>query len=281
MVDFSNRSRDPNASVWEEAIAMGSHAIASGKQMVSDTADQVELWLPTREEVATAADSAIATASDLAGQAGEAISNAADKTVTVAKAVSSTPIKTLLDDIFLPNLGRKITADNFTPEAIETIRAIAQNKGLTPGETARVTYEDYNTVGSSMSVRFKSGQNQNQNMLESLANLSGADELKMTLGEATLSMDSEGNITLTDQYDFNSWVDFGAGAGPDGKYRELTSEEFAASDISFTEAVMNTVNNAPSDYQMMRNLAFLFGSRDYQDPSKDTGRTVEINLGKL
>ena len=32
---------------------------------------------------------------------------------------------------------------------------------------------------------------------------------------------------------------------------------------------------------MMRNLAFLFGSRDYEGTERDTGRKVEINLGKV
>ena len=103
----------------------------------------------------------------------------------------------------------------------------------------------------------------------------------MTLGEAKITVDADGNIKIIDQYDFNNWAYYGKGVQANGKYLELSSDEFEKSDISFTEALMDTIQNSPSDYQMVRNLAFLFGSRDYEDDTRDTGRKVEINLGNI
>lgn len=198
------------------------------------------------------------------------------------KVLSSTPIATMLDDVFVPAMGRKITEANFSPEAVQTLRQIALDNKLKAGDKMKINYEDFNKYGAKMSARFVSGTNEDVNSLkEKLMNLSPADEVKMTLGEAMISVDDQGNIKVLDQYDFNSWAYYGQGKQENGKYRELTADEFEKSDITFTEALMDTIQNSPSDYQMVRNLAFLFGSRDYEGTERDTGRKVEINLGTI
>jgi len=198
------------------------------------------------------------------------------------KALKSTPIAMMLDDIFVPALGRKITEKNFSEEATGILRQMTIDNNLKPGDSLKIDYEDFNNYGAKMSARFVSGSNKDTaGLLDKLSDLSPADEVKMTLGEAMIRVDQDGNIKVEDQYDFNSWAFYGEGKGADGRYKTLSADEFEKSDISFTEALMDTIRNSPSDYQMARNLSFLFGSRDYEDDSRDTGRKVEINLGKL
>lgn len=196
--------------------------------------------------------------------------------------VKTTPITMMLDDVFVPAMGRKITEDNFSPESINILKQIALDNNLKAGDSMKIDYEDFNKYGAEMSARFVSGTNENiSDIKQKLLNLTPADEVKMTLGEAMLSVDQEGNIKVIDQYDFNSWSWYGKGKQEDGKYLSLSADEFEKTDIGFVEAVMDSIQNAPSDYQMLRNLAFLFGSRDYEDNTRDTGRSVEINAGKI
>ena len=224
----------------------------------------------------------IASAPDVVEAVQTGVQKAGETVRDTYKVLSSTPVATMLDDIFVPAMGRKITENNFSPESVNILRQMALDKKLKAGDKMKVDYEDFNKYGAQMSARFVSGSNENTASLkEKLINLSPADEVKMTLGEAMISVDDEGNIKLIDQYDFNSWAYYGQGKQSDGKYKELTADEFEKSDISFTEALMDTIQNSPSDYQMVRNLAFLFGSRDYAGTEKDTGRKVEINLGKI
>lgn len=213
---------------------------------------------------------------------GKGVGSAARFTDKGLKALKSTPIAMMLDDIFVPALGRKITEDNFSKESVSILRQMALDNNLKRGDRLKVDYEDFNKYGAKMSARFVSGSNEDTaGILDKLSDLSPADEIKMTLGEVMIVVDQDGNIKVEDQYDFNSWANYGKGKGPDGKYESLSADEFEKSDISFTEALMDTIRNSPSDYQMARNLSFLFGSRDYEDDTRDTGRKVEINLGRL
>ena len=212
----------------------------------------------------------------------EAAQEAGQSVGDTYKALSSTPVAMMLDDVFIPAMGRKITEKNFSPESIEILRKMAVDNKLKPGDSMKIDYGDFNKYGAELSARFVTGTNEDaQTIKQKLANLSPADEVKMTLGEAMIEVDDEGNIKVVDQYDFNSWVYFGKGKQNNGEYLALSADEFEKSDISFDEAVMDTLQNSPSDYQMLRNLAFLFGSRDYEGTERDTGRKVEINLGNL
>ena len=65
---------------------------------------------------------------------------------------------------------------------------------------------------------------------------------------------------------------------PKGKV--YTTEEFEAK-FDKMEALFATWNSDASEFEKVHNTAFLFGSRDYQDSSKDTGVKIRINLGKL
>lgn len=264
----ARRQASQMPSLFSRVVNDAASKLASGADAVVDSVYEL---LPDREDVV----------SDI-GSTSKAILEGADLTKDYVKALTSTPILTMIDDIVVPNRGGKITERDFKSESVNLLREMALSKGLRKGGSVTIKYDDYNDYGAGMSARLTSGSNEDVGGLVSkLADISPADELKMTLGEATISMDEEGNIVATDQYDFNNWIHFGKGTDSKGRYPSLSTEEFEASDISILEAVLDTVQNAPSDYQMVRNLAFLFGSRDYKDDTKDTGRKVEMNLGKL
>ena len=263
-----------------------SEGFSTAAEMASDyvavAAGKAYEALPEMDDVLETASSIGSSVKDAVRTKKTSFGKNVEGAMQFGKALTSTPVATMLDDIFLPNLGRTITEKDFSPEATEILRRMALDNNLKAGQSMDISYTDFNKYGANLSARMTSGTNENVGgIVGKLADIKPADEVKMTLGEAKITVDDDGNIQVIDQYDFNSWVNYGEGPDAKGKYKELKSEEFEGSGISLFEAIKDTVENAPSHYQMARNLAFLFGSRDYEDDSKDTGRQVLINLGKL
>ncbi len=246
--------------------------------------------LPSAETSKATFKSIFDIGSDVVETVGGAVSSGMDKmqglgekALEGVQIASSTPVRTMLSDVFVPSfITGDITENNFSPEAMDVLRKAALDKNLKPGKPVALTYSDYNKYGAKISAALFGSNvaDDTASLKEKLKNITPADELKMTLGEILVSVDEDGNITAQDQYDFNSWTHFGKGQDKSGRYPNLSAEEFENSGISFMEAVADTVKNAPSDYQMIRNLAFLFGSRDYEGTERDTGRKVVLNLGK-
>ncbi len=224
----------------------------------------------------------VEAATDAAVSAGETVKD-------TYNILTTTPIKTFMDDVFnsrdplLGSMNRTITETNFSPESMSVLKQYAKDKGLKAGQSIAIDYNDFNKYGAKMTAKLYSGSNEKWNVVrDKLLNMTPADEVKMTLGEAMLEADDDGNIKVIDRYNFNDWVWFGKGKQEDGKYLSLSAEEFEKGDqITFMEAMIDTINNAPTAYQAARNLGFLFGSRDYKDDTRDEGRPVEINLGNI
>lgn len=201
---------------------------------------------------------------------------------TYFNAGSSVPAKVFFEDIFVPTKGAEINNASLSQGAIDLLGKIVKEKGAKPGDEVIIDYDDYNNFGSEMSANFFGAEeNQNPDLIERLANISPADELKFTIGTAKAVVDKDGVARVDDQYDFNSWAYFGKGQNENGQYETLTPEEFEASDISFFDALKDTIKNSPSRYQMLRNIGFLMGSRDYEGVDKDTGRKVSLEIGPV
>ena len=303
-------SVDSDAAV-NAAIGSASRAVQQGNQLfmaglekanklaaqAGEAVSNVEVISPELREAASKRPSPTGIASvnipdplaaiqDTAQQVGEASLDKLKVGVDYLQMARTTPVALMIDDIFVPNLGRKITEDTFSPEALQILRQMALDNNLKEGDELEIDYKDFNKYGAEMSARLVSGGNDDiEDIKTKLLNLTPADEVKMSLGEAVISVDQEGNIKITDQYDFNNWVWFGKGPNSKGIYPDLSADEFEKAledgEITFTEAMLDSIRNAPSDYQLARNMAFLFGSRDYLDDTRDTGRQVEINLGKI
>jgi len=98
-----------------------------------------------------------------------------------------------------------------------------------------------------------------------------------------------GDVILKDQYDYNLYTDYTAEPiiNKDGEkeYPRLSTEEFEASELGFSTAkgVKDTLAAYTSGkigfLSAAHNLGFLLGSRDYQDPDKDDGIPMLLNLG--
>lgn len=209
--------------------------------------------------------------------------NWADQIKTFYQASTSVPAKEFLKDIFVPTKGKQITEENLSPEAVSLLAQMSKDKKVKAGDVFSFSYDDYNKYGAQLSALFqgKGGEDVHKNFVQRLANLSPADELKFTLGETSIKVDKDGIARAVDQYDFNTWADFSAEPDENGVYPTYTPEEFEKLGLSFADAIEKTVRNSPSNYQMIRNIGFLLGSKDYKDNVKDKGRKVEINLGAV
>ena len=246
--------------------------------------------LPSAETSKATFKSIFDIGSDVVETVGGAVSSGMDKmqglgekALEGVKIASSTPVRTMLKDILVPNfLVGDITESSFSPESLDILKQAAIDKGIKPGQRVKLDYEDYNKYGAKLSARFVSGTNKDtRDLKDKLINITPADEVKMTLGEVMVEADADGNLVTVDQYDFNNWAYYGKGKQKNGKYLSYSADEFEKSGLTFFEALNDTIKNSPSDYQMVRNLAFLFGSRDYEGTERDTGRQVRLQLGKL
>ncbi len=111
-----------------------------------------------------------------------------------------------------------------------------------------------------------------------------------SVGDTNLYQDENGNVILKDIYDYNLYTDYTADPiiNPDTgeeEYPRLKTEEFEAPELGFSTAkgIKDTLQAFTSGkigfLSAAHNLGFLLGSRDYQDPEKDQGTPMLINLG--
>ena len=111
-----------------------------------------------------------------------------------------------------------------------------------------------------------------------------------SVGDTNLYQDENGDVILKDIYDYNLYTDYTADPiiNPDTgeeEYPRLKTEEFEAPELGFSTAkgIKDTLQAFTSGkigfLSAAHNLGFLLGSRDYQDPEKDQGTPMLINLG--
>jgi hypothetical protein len=205
---------------------------------------------------------------------------------------TSTPAQLLVTDILKNNLGeplvaggfppaiaimsvtnKPITEKNFTKEELEHLRELARKYGT--GLLQKDQYDDVELrVGG---VRGKEGALP--------TDLTVAEALYNSLGDTTIKKDPEtGEYYVEDVYDWNIYTDYTVGGTdpdtglPRGKV--YTTEQFE-NQLDPMEEIAKTFASDASIFQKVHNLAFIFGSRDYKDESKNTGLKMRISLGKL
>lgn len=192
---------------------------------------------------------------------------------------TSTPANLLKEDVLLFDFVKEnsvINESSFEDDEIEFLKELARKKG-----TGRVTKADYG------SLRDTSVRGAAEADVLTTGSLSAADRVYNSLSEFMIRKDPEtGEYFAEDTYDWNLYVDYNDPAGgidkKTGRPRGVvyTTEEFEEK-FNPMEELFNTINSDASAFEKAHNLAFLLGSRDYVDNSKDTGRKVRINLGKL
>ena len=283
-------------SFFDTVINNASQAMASGAEAVADAAETAYELIPEADTIKESIKSQIDRIPEPniptfnMGAVGETVSNL-NKQVTetkeaqnakikkYAELASTTAAKLLLQDFRLFDFQKKkytITEKDFKEDEIQFLKAMLKQYGAGP-----VTKDMYK------GVTFGDVRGGNVEKLSDVE-LSLADRVYNSLGSFTITKDEKtGEYFIDDVYDWNIYTDYtdeSAGVDPDtGRPRGkvYTTEQFEAKFPNKMEALLATWNSGASQFEKIHNTAFLFGSRDYKDNTKDTGVKIRINLGKL
>ncbi len=254
-----------NLPKWQALVNTAADAMDVVSDTWTDVSGAVSEMLPDQEEVNETVDTAVKN-----------IKERWEPLAVLAETSSSTPAKLMLQDILLGKNAKDmlpITESSFTEEEIKSLIEIAKRRG-----TGLVTRKDFDnvTVGS---VR---GDGPEDILTR---RLSVGDSLYNSLGDTTIKKDpTTGEYYVEDTYDWNVYTDYTVGkvnkksGRREGKV--YSTEEFESS-LNSSEELYKTLTSDASIFEKAHNIAWLFGSRDYTDNSKDTGRKIRISLGKL
>ena len=188
---------------------------------------------------------------------------------SVLNVLNSTPVKLLLSDVLVADGLKKfkpITEKYLARDELSYLQDLARELGV--GAVGRQDYE--NAV--SVAVRKGDGPS-NADFL----NMNPASRMKTSFMTAKITRNDEtGDYFFEDQYDHNMYVDYTS-----SDETVISADDFEKSGISTLEGIISTLTADISPFKMAHNMAFLLGSRDFEDDSKDVGRKVRINLGPL
>ena len=295
-VESASKAVSQGPSFFDTVINDASQAMASGAKIVSDAAEDVYDLLPEADTIKESIQSKIdripepniptfnmgavgETVSNLNQQGQEFAESQKRKIDKYAELSTTTAAKLLLQDFRLFDFQKKkytITEKDFKEDEIQFLKAMAKQYGA--GLVEKKMYKG---------VTFGDVRGGNVEKLSDVE-LSLADRVYNSLGNFTISKDEKtGEYYVDDVYDWNIYTDYtdeSAGIDPDTgrpKGKVYTTEQFEAKFPNKMEALLATWNSGASQFEKIHNTAFLFGSRDYQDSSKDTGVKIRINLGKL
>jgi hypothetical protein len=288
-------------SAVDVAIASASRAVQEGKSLFQSVVDEaadklaqgaeaiqgIEIVSPELEEALQArprptgiAEVNVPDIPDPLGFMQEGVEDLGQLAMTLWNLGTSTPAKLLKEDLLLFDSVKEqstITENAFKPEEIEYLREIVRRKG-----TGSLNKEDYGKIKVGSSVR---GATEKGEL--SSGSLSLPEILYNSIGGAKITKDSTtGEYFVEDVYDWNLYVDYedtSGGIDPKtGRNRGVvyTTEAFEEK-FNPMEELFKTLSSDASKYEKAHNIAFLLGSRQYKDSSKNTGRKVKINLGVL
>lgn len=172
----------------------------------------------------------------------------------------------------LPSLNswRKttLTEENLSPDELSVMQKLYKKVGL-----GKVNYADY---GSDTSIGLK-GKNRNKSNLFEIMGYGAEDRTQKTFGEGTFVKEGK-NVFFVDQYDHNFYTVFNEGE----KLRLIPPEEYEKSDRSVREDLLTNYKAYSEDkitmFQLMHNVGFLLGSRDYKGTQKDSSKNIKIKV---
>ena len=295
-VESGTKAVQEGSSLFDTVINEASQAMASGAEIVADAADSAYQLLPESDTIKESVSSMVSripepniptfnigaiseTASNINQQVTEARNAQNTKIKKYSELANTTAAKLLLQDFKLFDFQKKkmtITEKNFKEDEIQFLRAMAKQYG-----TGLIEKDMYK------GITFGDVRGGNVEKISDVE-LSLADRVYNSLGNFTISKDEKtGEYFIDDVYDWNIYTDYtdlSAGIDPETgrpKGRVYTTEQFEAKFPNKMEALLATWNSDASEFEKIHNTAFLFGSRDYKDNTKDTGVKMRINLGKL
>ena len=174
---------------------------------------------------------------------------------------------------FNPNTGefedfdprQPITEDYLTDTTLDLLKKMAREKGL-DGPNQSVSFEKeevYNYLtnqGSEVKV-VQTGGASAGSIIDSLSGRNPADEVKLILGAFNIKTDENGEITITDMFDYNEWYH------PDTE-EKWTADRFQkaleAGEVDVNELVVKSIKKYGLSYGTFRSLGFLLGSKGFE-----------------
>ena len=179
----------------------------------------------------------------------------------------------------IPILGRQRVAgaEVFSEDALNLMRQMVLDKGIIDKGSVIIGREVYGKGG--LSVKQTGGASAKE-IVKALAEGSDAiNEIKLMLGQFSAKIDDNGDIIVNDQFNFNEIIN-----PIDGKKYTPEKYEQAIKDGKFTEAevlmnILKPLKDGELNYEMVRALGFVLGSRSYEDEDRKQGRLFKINLG--
>ena len=188
---------------------------------------------------------------------------------SVLNVLNSTPIKLLMSDVLVADGLKKfkpITEKYLARDELSYLQDLARELGV--GAVGRHDYEN------AVSVAVRKGDGPSN---ADFFNMNPASRMKTSFMTAKITRNDEtGDYFFEDQYDHNMYVDYTS-----SDETVISADDFEKSGISTLEGIISTLTADISPFKMAHNMAFLLGSRDFEDDSKDVGRKVRINLGPL
>ena len=161
-----------------------------------------------------------------------------------------------------------LTEENLDPDELSVMQKLYKKVGL-----GKVNYADY---GADASIGLK-GKNRNKSNLLEIMGYGAKDRTQKTFGEGTFVKEGK-DIFFVDQYDHNFYTVFNEGE----KLRLISPEEYEKSGRSVREDLLNNYKAYSEDkitmFQLMHNVGFLLGSRDYESKQKDSGKKIKIKV---
>jgi hypothetical protein len=172
----------------------------------------------------------------------------------------------------LPSLNswRKttLTEENLDPDELSVMQKLYEKVGL-----GKVNYADY---GADASIGLK-GKNRNKSNLFEIMGYGAEDRTQKTFGEGTFVKEGK-DIFFVDQYDHNFYTVFNEGE----KLKLISPEEYEKSGRSVREDLLTNYKAYSEDeitmFQLMHNVGFLLGSRDYKGTQKDSSKKIKIKV---
>ena len=174
-------------------------------------------------------------------------------------------------------LDYKVGAEVFSEDALNLMRQMVLDKGIIDKGSVSIGKEVYGKGG--LSVKQTGGASAKE-IAKSLAEGSNPiNEVKLMLGQFNAKINDSGDIIVTDQFNYNEIIN-----PIDGKKYTPEQYEKAIEDGKFTEVevlmnILEPIKDGELNYEMVRALGFVLGSRSYEDEDKRQGRLFEINLG--
>jgi len=301
----------------EFAQDVGGKAVEVGSDLASDAAKGIKRLskaaydaLPTKEKIIEDLKFTSQAITEGAKNAPADVAAAAVTLSNYAKTFTSPVAQNFINDIihvslykgerFDPYTGEfytvdlkeveqePITEDYFTPTTIDFLKKMARDKGLKgPNQTVSFEKEEvYNYLtkeGSGVKVNQTKGGASKEDIIKSLAERNPADEVKLILGSFSISTDENGEIKITDMFDYNEW------------YHPVTEKKYTADEFeeafnagelgTMDELIYKTIKKHGLGYSSARSIGFLLGSRGYENEDLikqfSTGRRSNISLGNV